>query len=221
MIQPINSSVMRDHQTGERPPGKTVIHRGAGGSPAGETFGQAPRSPVRRVWGGSAMEILTVGPAGQIELPDNVRDRYGMTPATPIRIIETSGGVLLIPLGDAPMSPELAEELAQWEALARKVGRCSPSRKKVSRHERRGCALGRIPFAERSCSGGTSASDHRAGCSGDLAASDRPVDPIDHTTRRPSVPGHCPGWLMPIRRTAYDDLPSPWCSSSPSWTSAF
>jgi hypothetical protein len=40
-----------------------------------------------------------------------------MAPATPVRIIETRGGVLLVPLGDAPMSPELAEELAEWQAL--------------------------------------------------------------------------------------------------------
>jgi bifunctional DNA-binding transcriptional regulator/antitoxin component of YhaV-PrlF toxin-antitoxin module len=63
------------------------------------------------------MEILTVGPAGQIELPHEVRDRYGMAPATPIRIVETRGGVLLVPVGGAPMSPELAEELAEWQAL--------------------------------------------------------------------------------------------------------
>jgi bifunctional DNA-binding transcriptional regulator/antitoxin component of YhaV-PrlF toxin-antitoxin module len=63
------------------------------------------------------MEILTVGPAGEIELPDKVRERYGMAPATPIRIIETRGGVLLVPLNDAPMSAELADELAQWQAL--------------------------------------------------------------------------------------------------------
>ena len=63
------------------------------------------------------MEILTVGPAGQIELPDDVRDRYGIAPATSIRLIETRGGILLVPLGGAPMSPELAEELAQWQAL--------------------------------------------------------------------------------------------------------
>lgn len=63
------------------------------------------------------MEILTVGPGGQIELPDDVRDRYGMAPATPIRIIETRGGVLLVPVGQAPMSPELTEELAGWQAL--------------------------------------------------------------------------------------------------------
>jgi AbrB family looped-hinge helix DNA binding protein len=43
------------------------------------------------------MEILTVGPAGQIELPDEVRDRYGMAPSTPIRLIETRGGILLVP----------------------------------------------------------------------------------------------------------------------------
>jgi hypothetical protein len=67
--------------------------------------------------GGLALEILTIGPAGQIELTDEVRDRYGMVPATPIRIVETRGGILLVPMSDAPMSPELAEELAQWEAL--------------------------------------------------------------------------------------------------------
>jgi bifunctional DNA-binding transcriptional regulator/antitoxin component of YhaV-PrlF toxin-antitoxin module len=64
------------------------------------------------------VEILTVGPAGEIELPDRVRQRYGIAPATPIRMIETRGGILLIPLSDEPMSAELAEELAQWQALA-------------------------------------------------------------------------------------------------------
>ena len=63
------------------------------------------------------MEIVTVGPVGQVELPDEIRDRYGITPATPIRIIETRGGVLLVPLGKTPMDPDLAEELAQWQAL--------------------------------------------------------------------------------------------------------
>jgi bifunctional DNA-binding transcriptional regulator/antitoxin component of YhaV-PrlF toxin-antitoxin module len=58
-----------------------------------------------------------VGPAGQIELPDEVRNRHGMAPATPIRIIETRGGVLLVSLGNSSMNPELAEELAQWWAL--------------------------------------------------------------------------------------------------------
>jgi hypothetical protein len=63
------------------------------------------------------MDILTVGPAAQIELPGEVRDRYGTAPSTPIRIVETRGSVLLVPLGDAPMNPELAEELALWQAV--------------------------------------------------------------------------------------------------------
>jgi bifunctional DNA-binding transcriptional regulator/antitoxin component of YhaV-PrlF toxin-antitoxin module len=64
------------------------------------------------------VEILTVGPAGEIELPDTVRERYGMAPETPIRIVETRGGILLVPLNRGPMSAELAEELAQWQALS-------------------------------------------------------------------------------------------------------
>jgi len=64
------------------------------------------------------MEILTIGPAGEIELPDKVRERYGLTPATSVRIIETRDGILLVPLSDAPMSAELAEELAEWQAAS-------------------------------------------------------------------------------------------------------
>ncbi len=63
------------------------------------------------------METLIVGPSGEIELPDSVRQRYGMAPATPIRIVETRSGVLLVPLSDEPMSAELAGELADWQVL--------------------------------------------------------------------------------------------------------
>jgi bifunctional DNA-binding transcriptional regulator/antitoxin component of YhaV-PrlF toxin-antitoxin module len=66
----------------------------------------------------SPVEILTVGPSGETELPDKVRERYGIAPASPVRLIETRGGILLVPLSDAPMSAELAEELAQWQALS-------------------------------------------------------------------------------------------------------
>jgi bifunctional DNA-binding transcriptional regulator/antitoxin component of YhaV-PrlF toxin-antitoxin module len=66
----------------------------------------------------SPVEILTVGPSGEIELPEKVRERYGIAPASPVRLIETRGGILLVPLSDAPMSAELAEELAQWQALS-------------------------------------------------------------------------------------------------------
>jgi bifunctional DNA-binding transcriptional regulator/antitoxin component of YhaV-PrlF toxin-antitoxin module len=64
------------------------------------------------------VEILTVGPGGEIELPEMVRERYGMAPATLIRVVETRGGILLVPLSNAPMNAELAEELAQWQALS-------------------------------------------------------------------------------------------------------
>jgi bifunctional DNA-binding transcriptional regulator/antitoxin component of YhaV-PrlF toxin-antitoxin module len=64
------------------------------------------------------VEILTVGPTGEIELPDTVRERYGMTPATPVRIVETRSGILLIPMSVSPMAPELVDELTQWQALS-------------------------------------------------------------------------------------------------------
>lgn len=63
------------------------------------------------------MEIVTIGPAGQIELPDEVRDRYGLSASTPIRLVETRSGILLVLLGDGSMNPELAEELADWQTL--------------------------------------------------------------------------------------------------------
>jgi bifunctional DNA-binding transcriptional regulator/antitoxin component of YhaV-PrlF toxin-antitoxin module len=74
------------------------------------------------------MEILTIGPDGEIELPDKVRERYGLTPATSVRIIETRDGILLIPLSDAPMSAELAEELAQWQDLSAETWEMFPYR---------------------------------------------------------------------------------------------
>ncbi len=63
------------------------------------------------------MDILTVGPAGEIELPNTVRERYGMAPKTPVRIVETRSGILLVPMNKAPMSPDLAAELAEWQRL--------------------------------------------------------------------------------------------------------
>jgi hypothetical protein len=40
-----------------------------------------------------------------------------MAPATPVRIIETRAGVLLVALSNEPMSAELAAELAESQAL--------------------------------------------------------------------------------------------------------
>ncbi len=63
------------------------------------------------------MSSLTMKPNGDIPLPQELRDRYGFSPATPIRIIETPSGVLLVPLTAAPMSDELKRELAEWQLL--------------------------------------------------------------------------------------------------------
>jgi bifunctional DNA-binding transcriptional regulator/antitoxin component of YhaV-PrlF toxin-antitoxin module len=64
------------------------------------------------------MANLTVGDHGEITLPGEIRERYGLAPETSVRIVETRAGVLIIPLLDGPMSPELAKELADWQALA-------------------------------------------------------------------------------------------------------
>jgi bifunctional DNA-binding transcriptional regulator/antitoxin component of YhaV-PrlF toxin-antitoxin module len=63
------------------------------------------------------MTRLTVGHSGEIALPDELRERYALKPNTPVRIIETRNGILLVPLTDAPMSADLAAELAAWQSL--------------------------------------------------------------------------------------------------------
>ena len=64
------------------------------------------------------MATLTIRNDGSIHLPDAIRARYGLTPDRPCRIIETNGGILIVPLTDAPMDAELAGELEEWQALA-------------------------------------------------------------------------------------------------------
>jgi bifunctional DNA-binding transcriptional regulator/antitoxin component of YhaV-PrlF toxin-antitoxin module len=64
------------------------------------------------------MTQLIVGHRGEVTLPDTVRERYGLSPDTPVRLVETRSGILLVPLTDAPMSAELAQELAEWQALS-------------------------------------------------------------------------------------------------------
>ena len=41
-----------------------------------------------------------------------------MAPATAIRVVKLRCGILLVPLTDVPVSAELADELAQWQALS-------------------------------------------------------------------------------------------------------
>ena len=59
---------------------------------------------------------LLIEDGGKISLPDEVRERYGLTPETPLRIIETRGGILLVPLTAKP-SESLARELDEWQLL--------------------------------------------------------------------------------------------------------
>jgi bifunctional DNA-binding transcriptional regulator/antitoxin component of YhaV-PrlF toxin-antitoxin module len=64
------------------------------------------------------MSSLSMTPGGEIAIPQPLRERYGMKPGVPIRVVETRSGILLVPLTDAPMADELAKELAEWQALS-------------------------------------------------------------------------------------------------------
>ena len=63
------------------------------------------------------MSSLTIKPGGELSLPPELCQRYCLTPETPIRVIETRTGILLVPLTDQPMSDELTRELEAWQAL--------------------------------------------------------------------------------------------------------
>jgi len=72
------------------------------------------------------MTSMTVGPDGGLTLPAEVQEHYRLTPETPIRIIETRSGILLVPLTDAPMDGELAQELTEWQSLAQETWAAFP-----------------------------------------------------------------------------------------------
>ena len=63
------------------------------------------------------LEPLLIEAGGKVTIPEALRSRYGFEPNTPVRIIETQSGILLIPLTDAPMSDALKAELAEWQSL--------------------------------------------------------------------------------------------------------
>ncbi len=62
-------------------------------------------------------ENLIVEDGGKITLPNAVRDRYGLAQDTPVRMIETRNGILLVPLACEPMNAELVAELEEWQGL--------------------------------------------------------------------------------------------------------
>jgi hypothetical protein len=54
---------------------------------------------------------------GRITLPKDVVGRYRLDDDTPLRIVETRSGILLIPLTKEPMSSALNAEIAEWQTL--------------------------------------------------------------------------------------------------------
>ena len=64
------------------------------------------------------MAQVTMTKDRTISLPPDVCAKHGFTAETPIRIIETQNGILLVPLTKEPMSAELARELADWQSLS-------------------------------------------------------------------------------------------------------
>lgn len=65
----------------------------------------------------STSENLIVEDGGKITLPESVREHYGLAEDTPLRVIETRSGILLVPLTSEPMSEDLRSELDEWQAL--------------------------------------------------------------------------------------------------------
>jgi bifunctional DNA-binding transcriptional regulator/antitoxin component of YhaV-PrlF toxin-antitoxin module len=62
-------------------------------------------------------ESLVIEADGKVTIPEALRRRYGFEPNTPVRVIETQSGILLVPLTNAPMSDGLKAELAAWQSL--------------------------------------------------------------------------------------------------------
>ena len=66
----------------------------------------------------STPENLVVEDGGKITLPETVREHYGLAEDTPLRIIETRSGILLVPITSEPMTEELRSEIEDWQSLA-------------------------------------------------------------------------------------------------------
>ncbi len=54
---------------------------------------------------------------GKITLPEDTIGRYRLADDTPVRMIETRNGILLVPITGEPMSSSLLEEIAEWQDL--------------------------------------------------------------------------------------------------------
>ncbi|MCX7688980.1 MAG: hypothetical protein N2045_13525 [Fimbriimonadales bacterium] len=63
-------------------------------------------------------QVLMVGKQGEIQVPDDVRNRYHLEPETPVRLVETRAGILIVPLTESAISPDLETELERWRQVA-------------------------------------------------------------------------------------------------------
>ncbi len=63
------------------------------------------------------MSTATLNLDGDLSLPTSIKERYGLTPQSTIRIVETSQGILLVPMTNEPPSEELMKELREWQDL--------------------------------------------------------------------------------------------------------
>ncbi|MCS6919508.1 MAG: hypothetical protein NZM28_07035 [Fimbriimonadales bacterium] len=63
-------------------------------------------------------QTLVVGKHGEIRFPEELCVRYHLTPETPVRLVETRAGILIVPLAEAENSPDLEAELESWQQIA-------------------------------------------------------------------------------------------------------
>ncbi len=67
------------------------------------------------------MTAILLEENGTIKLPEKTLKRYGFEQKMPVRLIETSEGILLIPITNEPMSDELKQEIAEWQTASSEI----------------------------------------------------------------------------------------------------
>ena len=50
------------------------------------------------------MPIVQISPKGQILIPKRIRDKYGVRPGSTVQILEESGGILIKPAPEDPIT---------------------------------------------------------------------------------------------------------------------
>ena len=65
----------------------------------------------------NTMSTATIDPTGSVMLSADLRHRYHLDACTSVRVVETRHGLLLVPLTNDPIPPELQRELDEWQSL--------------------------------------------------------------------------------------------------------